>query len=272
MALIEKRNNCSVELTQKFREVDNTGIHDFEKYDKPFEMGLWVLWVAKEKLGIKRLRACDIANVIVDVKETSIKSKTIVNSFNATSRGKGAAKIHIHNTGEEIYYEIMKEGKDHLLAQAGSGSVKVYYFEPEKRYSSKRILGECVFNDLGGELKIVDPYCDSGTLDILSNSKNKIKFLTQIENLRTNVKQRFLRDLKDFKSEYPNIDFRSYSKSGIHDRYIISDYKLVILGYSLKDLGARESFSIILDKKTSGDIFNMLVENFNRRWKVAAQL
>jgi hypothetical protein len=78
--------------------------------------------------------------------------------------------------------------------------------------------------------------------------------------------------MQNFKSEYPDVEFRSYSRSEIHDRYIMSPEKLVILGYSLKDLGAKESFAIVLDKKTSRDVFDALTQNFNRRWKIARQL
>jgi len=256
-----------IELIEKFRGVETQGLPEFSSYDKPLEMGLWVLWVAKEKLNIRKLTAAEIVDIIVGVMEVSIDLRAIVNAFNRAKR-----KIHIYREGDETCYEIMNPGKEHLVKSAGGGSVNVHYFEPEKKYSSKRILRECILNNLKGELKTVDPYCDSGTLDILSSSQNKIKFLTQIEKLRPNIQQEFLRDLQNFKSEYPNVEFRNYSKSEIHDRYIVSKDKLVILGNSLKDLGAKESFAIVLDRKTSRDIFDALVENFGRRWKVASPL
>ena len=44
-------------------------------------------------------------------------------------------------------------------------------------------------------------------VDILSKSKKrKVKYLTQIEKLKPKTKQRFLKEIKDFKSEYPNPD------------------------------------------------------------------
>ena len=268
MTLVEKKNNCIMELIQKFREADTTGIPEFENYDKPLERGLWVLWVVKDKLKMTRLKADQIAHVLVHAKEVSVSPVAITNAFN-----RAHGKIHKYKESTGIFYEIMKIGKDHLVSQAGNTGVKVHYFEPGKRYSSKSILTKSVLDELKGELKIVDPYCDSGTLDMLSRiKKRKVKCLTQIENLKPKTKQGFLRELQDFKSEYPSVELRSYSKSGIHDRYIISYDRLVILGYSLKDLGAKESFAIVLDKKICSDIFDGLVENFNRRWKVAASL
>ena len=105
-------------------------------------------------------------------------------------------------------------------------------------------------------------------MDILKDLKNlKVQFLTRIDNLKSNKKSRFLRDLKDLKSENPNIEFRDYPNTDIHDRYIISTESLVILGHSIKDLGKKESFAIIFDKNKNEIIFQALIENFNRRWK-----
>jgi len=257
------------EILQEFRTVDTSEFPEFSEYDKPLERGMWILWVVKDKLRINRLSADKIAYLIVHAMEVSVSARAVTNSFNKT---KDKKMIHTYKESGGIFYEIMKPGKQHLTSQTSLGGVKLHYFEPEKRYSSKRILRERILNNLKGELKIVDPYCDSGTLDILSSSQNKIEFLTQIKKLRPNIQQKFLRDLQNFKAEYPNVEFRNYSKSEIHDRYIVSKDKLVILGHSLKDLGAKESFAIVLDRKTSRDIFDALVENFNRRWKVASAL
>lgn len=256
------------ELIKLFKKLDTSDLPDFYSFTEPLEMGLWVLWVAKAKLKMNRLTAHEIAQVIVDAKEVSISARSIINAFN-----KGRGKIHKYKKPEGTLYEIMKPGKQHLTSQTSLRGVKLHYFEPGKKHTSKRILRESILDELKGELKIVDPYCDSGTLDILSKSKSrKIECITRIENLRQTVKESFLRDLRDFKSEYPNVEFRSHSRSEIHDRYIISSDKLVILGYSLKDLGAKESFAIVFDKKTSEDIFDALAQNFSRRWKGANPL
>ena len=71
------------------------------------------------------------------------------------------------------------------------------YFEPDKHYSSKRLLSRNILDNLHNELRIVDPYGGERTLDVLNNLKNKnIKFLTRVENLRDKEKERFLRELK----------------------------------------------------------------------------
>ncbi len=254
------------DLLDKFQKAKINDMPDFSGYSKPLEMGLWVLWVSKEKLNVKMLTAYEIANIILNVMENSINTRTIVNAFNR-ARNK---MVHMHNIGGKTYYEIMKQGKQHLIKEAGRGSIAIYYFEAEKRYYSKNVLANNILTGLTGEIKIVDPYCSERTLDILSKAKVKhVKFLTRIENLSENNQKRFLRDLKDFKTENDNFEFRSYSGADIHDRYIISPDIVVILGHSMKDLGAKESFAVVFDKKTNRNIFDALVENFNRRWKKA---
>lgn len=256
------------EISKKFAGIDTSDFPDFYDYKKPLKRSLWILWVTKEKLETKKLTAEQIASIIRDVKEISINAKSITQSFN-----KAGNKIYTYKENEEVYFEIMKPGKDHLISHIKEGSIEVFYFESDKRYTSKRILSKNILHNLKGELRIVDPYCGERTLDILGNVKNRVvKFITRVENLREKDKKRFLRELKDFKSEHSEIEFKNYPHKDIHDRYIISSELLVILGHSIKDLGAKESFAIVLNKDTNKNIVETLIENFNKRWKQSSIL
>jgi hypothetical protein len=256
------------DILKKFEEADTSDFPNFYDYKSPLEMGLWVLWVAKDKLGVKKLTAEQIASVIRDTKEISIDAKSINNAF---TPAKG--KIHIYHESGGTYFEIMKPGKDHLLSLIKKGSVEVFHFEPGMRYSTKRVLSKSILEGLQGKLQIVDPYCGVRTLDVLRDLKNKtIKFLTRVEYLNEKERDRFLRELQDFKAEYPMIEFRNYPNTDIHDRYVISENALVILGHSLKDLGNKESFAIVLNTESSKNVVEALIEIFNRRWKQAIRL
>ncbi len=255
-------------LIAKFSSADTSDFPDFGNYEKPLEMGLWILWVAKDKLGIKKLTAEEIASVIREVEEISIDAKSINYSF---TPAKG--KVHIYHENGEVYFEIMKPGKAHLMSLIKQGSVEVFYFQPDQKFSTKRTLSRSILEELQGRLQIVDPYCSERTLDILREIRGtEVNFLTRVENLKEKERERFLRELQDFKSECPNIEFRNYPNVDIHDRYIISEKSLVILGHSFKDLGGKESFAIVLDKETSRNVAEALTENFNRRWKCSTIL
>jgi hypothetical protein len=262
--VLKQKNN----ILKQFTEIDTSGSPDFYSYNTPLEKSLWVLWMAKERLGIKRLSVDEIALIIRDIKEISIDERAITNSLNRAGN-----KIHTYQEDGKVYYEIMKLGKDYLISQVKEGSLEVFYFEPDKHYTTKRLLSKNILNNLKGELRIVDPYCGERTLDVLSNLKNRnIKFLTKVENLRDNERNRFLRELKDFKLEHADIEFRNYPHTDIHDRYVISSDSVVILGHSIKDLGAKESFAIILNKNSNKNIVDALIENLNRRWKQSTTL
>ncbi len=267
LKMISSQNN-RIELLQRFKEADMSNFSDFDSYKKPLERSLWVLWVVKEKLGIKRLSAGEIASIMRDIKEVSIDERVITNSLN-----RAGDKIHAYQENGKAYFEIMKHGKDYLASQIRGGFIEVLYFEPNKHYTSKRLLSKNVLDNLYGELRIVDPYCSERTLDTLSNLKNKdIKFLTRVENMRDKEKERFLRELKDFKTEHRTIEFKNYPHTDIHDRYAISSERVVILGYSIKDLGSKESFAVIFNKEFNKNIVEALIEIFNRRWKQSAIL
>jgi len=253
-------------ILEDFNNIDVSDFPDFHNFDKKFEMGLWVLWIAKEKLDIKKLSANQIALIIRDIKEVSVDSKSITNSFN---RLKGK-KIHVHKENGVTTYEIMKEGKDYLSSK--EDFAKVLYFEPNKKFKSKRILSKDILSNLKGELKIIDPYCDKKTLDILENTgKKQVRFLTKINTIRNARKQKsFLRDLQDFKSDYPNIEFRDYPQNDIHDRYVISDDAFIIIGYSIKDFGKKETFITVFNNNI--DIHTQLINNFDNKWNMSKSL
>lgn len=265
----QKRDNTlETEISKRFAEVDTSDFPDFHSYETTLERSLWVLWVAKDKLQIKRLTPEQVAFIIRDVKEISIEPKSITNSFN-----RAGDKTHTYHESGQVYFEIMNPGRDYLFSQTKEGAIQVVYFEPGKPYTSKRLLSRNILGSLKGELRIVDPYRSERTLDILRDIGNEhVKFLTRLDNIREKEKERFLRELQDFKSEKAKIEFRNYPNTDIHDRYIISSDSLVVLGHSIKDLGAKESFAITLNKDASKNIVEAVAENFDRRWKQSSTL
>jgi len=251
------------DVLEKFAKLDTSDFPDFHSYRTVLEKGLWILWVTKERLGIRKLDAEKIASIVRDVEESSIYPKSIISAFN-----RAGDKVHAYRENDTIYFEIMKTGRDYLLSREKEDAVELFYFEPDKRFTSKRILSKNILNTFEGELKIVDPYCSERTLDIMKDvADRKIRFLTRVENLRGREREQFLRDLEDFKSEYKTVEFRSYPYRDIHDRYVVSPDFLAILGHSIKDLGSKESFAVLLDERTSKNIVEALNENFDRRWK-----
>jgi hypothetical protein len=253
------------EFIDKFRKADKSSFVEFEACTKPLDMALWVLCVAKEKLNEKKITSEQIAAVIVDVQEISISDSSITNALK-----RALDKVHTYHENSHIYYEIMRPGKEYLLSLQTNDLIRTFYFESETRYSSKSLLKNQIFDVLVGEVKILDPYCSERTLDLLTPLKDhSTKLLTRLSNLNERDKQKFVRELKDFKTENPNIEFRDYPNPDIHDRYIITNDRIILVGHSLKDLGSKESFAVILEQKHYHDIYENLIASFNRRWKIS---
>ncbi|MDG3546625.1 hypothetical protein [Methanobacterium formicicum] len=246
------------DIVKKFHETDVSIFPNFDEYNSTLERALWVLWVAKDNLNIPQMNSKQIAAVLIEVKEISINPTSISKAFSRAGN-----KIHTYSGKEKSSFGIMGEGKEYLRSKINKKITEVCYFEPGLKYTNKKILSEKVLSTLNGELKIVDPYCGKRTLDMLINTnKSKIKMLTNIKNLGRK-QNGFIREYRDFITEYPNVEIKDY-QGNIHDRYIISADSVVLIGYSLKDFGKKETFSVVLGNNE--DIKKQLTNNFDLKW------
>jgi hypothetical protein len=146
--------------------------------------------------------------------------------------------------------------------------IRTWVVEAGKVYSGKKLFQEVVRPNIGNSLKICDPYTSARTLDFLTNigRRCKVFLLTQtIDN-----KGNFQRELKDFQKEFTEIDIevKIFSKSTLHDRYMISDDAAWSIGASLKDLGNKDT----IITRLGDEIKYALEEMFEKRWNESAPL
>lgn len=256
------------QLINKFKKLDYSTLPGFNNLKSPLELSLWVLFVSKEKLGIKKLAAKDISKIITEIMEIRVTEKSVIQSLRRAGN-----KVSVSRKSNKALYEIMKAGKEYLLLKSNNNKIIVYYFEPEKPFTSKRILSTKILKDLEGELKIIDPYFGVRTLDLLNSIKNKkIMFLTTLNKLEKNVREQVIREIEEFKKENKNVEIKNYINHDLHDRYIISENSIVILGHSIKDLGKKESISVVLPKNVCQDFFVIINEKFNDKWRKAQEI
>ncbi len=252
------------EIRIKLANLDLSKYPDFYDLKKPSDKALWILYVLKVEGISRRLSADFIANLIRDVMEISITSQSIYNSFNPLMK---IGLIHKYEIDGEKYYEIMKPGKEHIMSLIKDDLLNILYFQPGERFSSKRLLSTRILEECVGDICIVDPYIGIRTLDIIRGLSQNVRFITKISNIRNqNQQSAITREINDFKSEFPNYQFRSYRGTDLHDRYIIADNILIISGYSLKDLGKKESFAIFLEKDNNIDTVTSIKSVFETKW------
>ncbi len=125
---------------------------------------------------------------------------------------------------------------------------------------------------LMGEVRICDPYYGTGSLlrlDELAKAK-AIRFLTQKADSR---EQTLLpKAIQEFVRERPQFEFRRHGPNDLHDRFIITDDCLILLGHGLKDIGNKDSFVVKLDRGLAADVIDNVRASFDARWLAATPL
>lgn len=163
-------------------------------------------------------------------------------------------------------YKLMQNGKDELLKTIASQKQKVVFINANKPFSAKSFTIKEILGDKHKEIYICDPYVDINTLDVLYRAFEKgvpIKLLTSKISDKLGTLKGHLNDLL---SEGYDIELRIYSKSQLHDRYIIDEKNIWFSGNSLNYLGKKESFIILLGE----DMRESVLSTFNNHWKAGA--
>jgi len=112
---------------------------------------------------------------------------------------------------------------------------------PGKPFTGSTKLKE-ILRSLHGYTKILDPYVDEKTLELLLDVPERlpIKILTVHTGGRDKEK-RFLKACRTFKEERPQFEVKKCDKTLVHDRFILDRNQGWNIGSSLKDIGKRMS-------------------------------
>jgi hypothetical protein len=100
--------------------------------------------------------------------------------------------------------------------------------------------------------------------------KLAVRFLTA----RTNEKAVGLAGpMKDFKKERPKVEMRQAARpQELHDRFVLSEGKMMLVGHGLKDIGAKESFVMIISRSLAADLLDQVQSSFDVKWATAKRL
>jgi hypothetical protein len=123
-----------------------------------------------------------------------------------------------------------------------------------------------LFSSLTGTLRVCDPYYGTGSLfrlDLLTRC-SPILFLTSTPDSK---EQAFLtRSLNEFRQQHPSTEFRIYGGKGLHDRYLLTDEEIILLGHGLKDVGRSDSFVVKLSRDLAQDMIQEVKHSFDTKW------
>lgn len=241
---------------------------DVAKYDHALEAALWVLWVYEE---IAKQNDYIFASEISEILR-SFKVSFTVNAV-AMALSRAGNMVDREKYGHAIGYKIMQKGIDHLQKLQGSGNVEVFMFEGNKQHTSRRKITDVVMQTKGS-LLVVDKFYSRQTLNMLRQFEHGVEIRMLTAELASGESEsKFLAELASFKQEYKNITIRKYPRAyELHDRYLITDDSLILLGHGLIDIGSKESLVIVLKNENAKDIKGSLSAKFEERWQRSSNL
>ncbi len=62
------------------------------------------------------------------------------------------------------------------------------------------------------------------------------------------------------------------NSGALHDRYVLTDSRLLLLGHGLKDFGKKETFVLILNQQFAEDTIKTVKDTFDAHWTAALPL
>jgi hypothetical protein len=243
-------------LEARLRDADTDGFPALNGLEER-EQILWVLAIAKERLGVVWVRASEVATALRDVYGIHI-SRQRVQTILASDR----REVAVNRKGGLRSYQIMQAGLDGLLSKGPD----VVFIEPSKALSGLR-SAQALMASFVGTLRFCDPYVASASLDLLADATTA----TEIRLLTTSISKPdvFARDLAAFRKEHgPKIEVRQAAPGTLHDRYGIDDGRMLLFGTSLNGLGKKQSFIVELGE----DMRATATTAFDKEWNTAKPL
>jgi hypothetical protein len=185
---------------------------------------------------------------------------------------RAGAKVAVSRRNDvETIFRIMTLGRRQVEKILSGELLSVVRVEAGMPRTARLRLGE-VLTGLSGDIRVCDPYFGLRSLDALDSipRASSIKFLTA----NTSESQGKIRSaVADFLKERPGSEFRLAAPGhGIHDRYVIAEDHLLLLGHGLKDVGGKESFIVRLDKGLVPDLLQELAKSFDVKWQAATRI
>jgi hypothetical protein len=223
-----------------------------QDFPEPLRQALAILFNSK-KAGTIWLTASKISSSLLNDHGLSLNWRTI-----ETVLSDNPALAARRKRNRKWEFTITNPGQE----QVSSGNNPILFVNPTQAVKAVLSLHE-FFADLKGSVRICDPYLDALTVQHLEAFTNAtaIRLLTY----RVTDTPTLRLALTALGSHGRQVEVRKPSSDILHDRYVIDDASMLILGTSLNSFGRKQCFVI----KTGQDIRIALLNNFNQLWNAA---
>lgn len=244
------------ELKKVFSQLDD-GLKHCLLDLKVLDLSLFILQTAKDKCEVEYLSKTEIASC-ADAAEISVSESAI-----KTALARGGNKIAKKSIAGKMCWKIMLPGKKAIIELLDQGNISLVYIDGSKPRTDRRNFLK-ILQSLNSPIYICDPYFGIKSLDVLENVNKSVSVSFLSKHL--DGSPHFAGHLADFKKEHPNTNFRIYPQSDIHDRYILTDGQLLIVGHGLKDMGGKESFVVSINRDLAPDLHSQIKNSFSSKW------
>jgi len=156
-------------------------------------------------------------------------------------------------------YMLLDEGR----AAIAGGDEAIIFVNPDTALQRTLKLHDLLAK-LKGTVRICDPYLDNLTIEHLQACQKTAPIRVLTMNLRDTGPLR--RVVAAAKTSGYDLEIRTVTSRTLHDRYVIDDTDMVILGTSLNGFGKKQSFVI----QAGPDIRQTVLAEFERQWQTAA--
>jgi len=146
----------------------------------------------------------------------------------------------------------------------------VWFVENGQPRTQRKQLADLLAT-LTGDAIVCDPFFGPGVLSAMQNLEgcSSVRCLTgNLQGGKATVDQQ----VKEFRNDFPQMEFRYRAGGALHDRYVATISKIMIIGHGLKDFGKRESFVVVLDEQHAEDTIKTVMSTFEAHWQAASLL
>jgi hypothetical protein len=155
-------------------------------------------------------------------------------------------------------FSILKPGEELL----GAAQSSILFIDPAQSFKATLSLHD-FFSKLKGTIRVCDAYLDNTTLEHLHALDKSVTIQLLTKNVESSGT--LPRLLAAWKTEGRTLEVRVANSAPLHDRYIIDDTAMLILGTSLNGFGKKQCFII----QTGPDVRAALVPVFDNLWNSA---
>ena len=220
------------------------------------ERVLLVMLTADDHLGIEWLTPHEISVTLRDGFRLDVPRQRVQSLLDANR------ELAIRRTiSGKRKYQILDAGERSVRSTA---STDVVFIQPEKALTRVRQVQD-LMSTCTGAVRLCDPYLAPRSLDYIARmtSATEVRVLTQ----RVHQEDSLKRDLKPLALQLGiPVEIRRVGPRVLHDRYLIDDSEMLILGSSLNGLGLKQSMVI----RVGPDLRATVLSEFGRLWTSAA--